>query len=81
MWNKNMVLINNPYHSPTKYNPDGKFCPMGIIDHNKYCILPCFFFDTRYCTYWMHSYNQGRAAKEWYNKFIQKHSHEATIDV
>ena len=81
MWNKNMILINNPYYSPTKYNPDGKFCPMGIIDHNKYCIMPCFFYDTRYCTYWISSYSQKKAAKEWYDKFIQEHSHETIIEV
>ena len=77
MWNKNMILIDNPYHLSTKYNPDGKFCPMGIINHDKYCIMPCFFYDSRYCTYWMHSYNQEKATKEWYEKY----SHEAPIEV
>ena len=60
-----------------EYNPDGKFCPMGIINHDKYCIMPCFFYDSRYCTYWMHSYNQEKATKEWYEKY----SHEAPIEV
>lgn len=67
MQNKNMILINNPYHSPTKYDPDGKFCPMGIIDRNKYCILPCFFYDSHYCTYWIYSDIQEKATKEWKN--------------
>ncbi len=61
MWNKNMVLINNPYSSLA----DNKFCPMGIIDRDTYCTLPCFLFDSRYCTYWMYSYNQEKAVKEW----------------
>ena len=55
MWNKNMILINNPYHVPTKHRSDNKFCPMGIINREKYCILPCFFFDCIYCTYWISS--------------------------
>ena len=78
MWNKNMILIDNPYHSSTKHNPNGRFCPMGIIDHSC-CLMPCFFFDSQYCTYWMYSYNQEKAAKEWYEKFIQEHNHEAII--
>lgn len=65
MWNKNMILINNPYCSPTKYNQSTKFCPMGIIDRTTYCIMPCFLFDSKYCTYWMSSYSQEKAAKEW----------------
>jgi len=68
MWNKNMILIDNPYHIPTKYCPNGQFCPMGIIDREKYCILPCFFYDSIFCTYWISSYNQEKAAKEWEEK-------------
>lgn len=79
MWNKNMILINNPYSS-TRHNPNGKFCPMGIIDRS-HCLLPCFFYDSQYCTYWMYSYKQEKAAKEWYDKFIQEHSYETTIEV
>ena len=75
-----MILIDNPYHSSTKYNPNGKFCPMGIIDRS-YCLLPCFFFDSQYCTYGMHSHQQEKAAKEWYDKFIQEHSHKGMIEV
>ena len=66
MWNKYMILINNPYHSPTLHFP-GKFCPMGIINRDKYCIMPCFFFDTVYCTYLAYSDSQEKAAKEWKN--------------
>lgn len=65
MWNKNMILIDNPYYIPTNRYSDGKFCPMGIINREKYCILPCFFYDSVYCTYWISSYNQEKAAKEW----------------
>lgn len=66
-----MILIDNPYCSPTKYNPNGKFCPTGIINRS-YCLMPCFFFDSQYCTYWMHSYNQEKAVKEWINNLIDK---------
>ena len=67
MWNKNIILIDNPYCSPTKYNQSTEFCPMGIIDRDVYCTMPCVLFDSRYCTYWIHSYNQEKAAKEWIN--------------
>lgn len=63
-WNKNMILIDNPYYCLNKYT-NGKFCPMGILNRDKYCILPCFFFDTPYCTYWISTYHQEKAAKEW----------------
>lgn len=65
-WNKNMILIDNPYCCSNKYS-NGKFCPMGILNRDKYCILPCFFFDTPYCTYWIYSSIQEKAAKEWKN--------------
>lgn len=71
MWNKYMILIDNPYHSPTKHNPNGKFCPMGIIDRTTYCIMPCFFFDSQYCTYWMSSYSQEKAAKDWRDNNVE----------
>lgn len=56
-----MILINNPYHSPTKHNSNGKFCPMGMKNRNK---LPCFFCDSSYCTYWTYNNIQEKATKE-----------------
>lgn len=78
MYNKNVVLINNPYHSPTKYNPKGKFCPMGIINRDKFCIMPCVYFDSIYCTYWTHSSGQEQTTKHW-KRISFKNGHEITI--
>lgn len=63
-----MILINNPYYIPTKHYSNDKFCPMGIIDRDIYCTMPCFLFDSQYCTYWIHGYNQEKAVKEWINE-------------
>lgn len=62
-----MILIDNPYHTPTKHCPNSQFCPMGIINREKYCTMPCFFYDSIFCTYQISNYNQKKAAKEWEN--------------
>lgn len=68
-WNEKMVLIEDKYTHPTRHSPHPKLCPWGILNKDK-CIMPCFFYDSIYCTYWMYSYNQERAAEDWYRKEI-----------
>lgn len=77
MWNKNMTLIDNPEYAIDDdnegHNPNTKrFCPMALIDRDKYCIMPCFFFDTLYCSYYFYSDNQKKVANEWWKNKNEK---------
>jgi hypothetical protein len=73
MWNKNMILIDNPdYTIIDGHKLNKKFCPMALINRDKYCIMPCFFFDTPYCSYYFYSDNQKKVANKWWKNENEK---------
>ena len=70
MWNENTILIEDKYTSPAKHFPRPKLCPWGVLNKDK-CVMPCFLFDSMYCTYQIYSDTQEQAAKNWYKEVIK----------
>ena len=66
-WNKYCILIKNIFKE-NKYKHDiipSEFCPMGCLNPDKYCILPCFLFDTSHCTNLNYTKSQLLSAQKW----------------